>query len=131
MNPNTSVGEHMSAAPVSVAPATTLESALRTMNERGVRHLPVVDGGRIVGMLSEREAQLALALLAGGARASVEVAMSKDPYVADKATPLAQVARNMADQKLGSVAVVDQNALVGVFTTVDALRLLSQLIENR
>lgn len=118
----------MTVGPVSISPASTLDSALRVMSERNVRHLPVVEGGRIVGMLSEREAQLALAILAGGSRASVEVAMSKDPYSVDHATPLKEVAREMALRKIGSVAVTADGALVGVFTTVDALALLSEVL---
>jgi CBS domain-containing protein len=51
----TLVRDRMTAAPATVAPDDDLATAARTMAELGVRHLPVVDGGRLVGMLSIRD----------------------------------------------------------------------------
>jgi CBS domain-containing protein len=51
----TRVVEYMTEEPVTVAPDDDLEVAARRMAELGVRHLPVVDGGRLVGVLSIRD----------------------------------------------------------------------------
>lgn len=49
------VGDHMTASPISVAPSTSLADACDLMIERGVRHLLVADGGRLVGVLNMRD----------------------------------------------------------------------------
>jgi CBS domain-containing protein len=51
----TRVAEYMTEQPVTVAPDDDLEVAARRMAEFGVRHLPVVDGNRLVGVLSMRD----------------------------------------------------------------------------
>jgi CBS domain-containing protein len=49
------VSEWMTADPMTVPPETPIEDALRTMLDRGFRHLPVVEGERIVGIVSMRD----------------------------------------------------------------------------
>ena len=49
------VSEWMTAEPMTVPPDTTVDDALRTMLDRGFRHLPVVEGGRVVGVVSMRD----------------------------------------------------------------------------
>jgi CBS domain-containing protein len=49
------VSEWMTAQPMTVPPDTAVEDALRTMLDRGFRHLPVVEGERVVGVVSMRD----------------------------------------------------------------------------
>ena len=53
----TSIGQVMTAAPITIASRVTMTGALHTMQEAGIRHLPVVDGKAVVGMVSARDAQ--------------------------------------------------------------------------
>jgi CBS domain-containing protein len=53
----TSIGEVMTAAPITIGSHLTMTRALHMMQEAGVRHLPVVDGEILVGVLSTRDAQ--------------------------------------------------------------------------
>lgn len=100
----------------------SIAEAAKRMRTHHVRHLPVLDGGRIVGVLSERDVRLVEMCSAG----SIEVGdvMSPEPYVVHGGTSLAQVAAEMVDRKVGSAVVTDHGAIVGIFTTVDALRAL-------
>jgi acetoin utilization protein AcuB len=122
----------MTASPVVIASDRTLAEAHRLMRERGFRHLPVVDGGRLVGLVSQRDLYL-LETLKGvdPATETVREAMTGEPYTVAPDAPLEEVATRMADRKLGSALVVDRGSVVGLFTTVDALRALAALASRR
>lgn len=122
----------MTASPVVIGIADTLADARRVMRERGIRHLPVLDGGRLVGVVSQRDLYLAESLSGvDPAIDSVREAMSGDPYTVPPGAPLEEVAATMAERRLGSAIVVDRGAVIGVFTTVDALRALARLSRGR
>lgn len=126
------VERFMSTAPVTIAPERTLAEAHRIMRERNIRHLPVVDGGRLVGVLSQRDLYLLETLHSvDPAQETVAEAMSRDPYAVGPDAPLERVALEMAERRIGSVIVVDGGAVVGVFTTVDALLALSGVLRRR
>ncbi len=75
------VQEYMSVAPVVVSSDRTLAEAHRLMRERNIRHLPVVDGGRLVGVVSQRDLYLLETLR--GVDPGVELvreAMASEPY---------------------------------------------------
>jgi acetoin utilization protein AcuB len=57
--------------------------------------------------------------------------MAGEPYTVAPDAPLEEVATRMADRKLGSALVVDRGSVVGLFTTVDALRALAVLASRR
>jgi acetoin utilization protein AcuB len=122
----------MTVSPVVIGSDRTLAEAHRLMRERGFRHLPVVDGGRLVGLVSQRDLYL-LETLKGvdPATETVREAMSEEPYTVPPDAPLEEVATRMADRKLGSALVVHRGSVVGLFTTVDALRALAALASRR
>jgi acetoin utilization protein AcuB len=126
------VEEFMTSSPVVIASRRSLADAHRLMRERGFRHLPVVDDGRLVGLVSQRDLYL-LETLHGvdPATETVGEAMSDSPYTVAPDAPLDDVAARMAERKLGSAVVVERGAVVGVFTTVDALRALAALASRR
>jgi acetoin utilization protein AcuB len=126
------VQEYMTVAPVVVSSDRTLAEAHRLMRERNIRHLPVVDHGRLVGLVSQRDLYL-LETLRGVDPASetVREAMSADPYTVPPEAPLHAVAAAMAEKKYGSAVEVDRGSVIGLFTTVDALRALSTLARRR
>jgi CBS domain-containing protein len=126
------VQEHMSIAPVVVSSDRSLADAHRLMRERGIRHLPVVDHGRLVGVVSQRDLYLLETLK--GVDPGVETvreAMAPDPYAVPPDAPLEDVAMAMAEAKYGSAVVVDRGAVIGLFTTVDALRALAAVAGRR
>ncbi len=126
------VQEFMSVAPVVVASDRTLAEAHRLMRERNIRHLPVVDGGRLVGVVSQRDLYL-LETLKGvdPGTETVREAMAPDPYAVPPDAPLEEVAAAMAERKYGSAVVVDRGSVIGLFTTVDALHALAAVVGRR
>ncbi len=126
------VQEYMSIAPVVVSSDRTLAEAHRLMRERNIRHLPVVDHGRLVGIVSQRDLYLLETLK--GIDPGIETvgeAMAREPYAVPPDAPLEEVATAMARSKFGCAVVVDRGAVIGLFTTVDALRALAAVVRRR
>lgn len=96
------------------------------MRKHGIRHLPVLHSGKVVGLVSERDLEIFESTRDAEADSTtVEEAMSTDVYVVSPAASLADVADVMAARKLGSAVIVDRGCVTGVFTTTDALRVLA------
>jgi acetoin utilization protein AcuB len=124
----TTVGSYMTKTPHTIGADQTLKVARQLMSDHHVRHLPVLHGGELVGVLSEREVR-SFEALPGSSLLTVEEAMVPDAYVTPASAPLDTVAGEMATRRLGSAVVVDDTAkVVGVFTAVDALRALSDAL---
>jgi acetoin utilization protein AcuB len=120
-----SIRQYMTPAPHSIGRDQPLSLAQERMRNEGIRHLPVLQGGKLVGILSQRDALLIETLRdVDPAKTTVEDAMSTDVYVVSPDTPLRDVARDMAERKYGCAVVAQGAHLVGIFTTVDALRAL-------
>ncbi|MEM6730532.1 MAG: CBS domain-containing protein [Myxococcota bacterium] len=103
----------------------TLETAHVLMRKHQVRHLPVLEGGKLVGMVSERDLALVESLPGVERDAiTVEEAMSVDVFTVSPEAPLSEVASQMAENKFGSAVVANGDKVLGVFTTTDALRAL-------
>ena len=111
--------------------------AAAVMNWRHIRHLPVVERGKLVGLVTHRDiarAQAALLatpspdLLSDDATAlSVPVLhiMHRDVWRVTADTPVLEATRIMLDHKFGCLPVVDDDdQLIGIITEVDLLRLL-------
>jgi acetoin utilization protein AcuB len=125
------VRQHMTASPHTISPSQPLTIARKTMHNHEIRHLPVLDGGRIVGLISERDLLLVESLPGvNPTDVRVEEAMVQDVFTAAPDEPLAEVVATMVQRKLGSAVVMDGERVVGVFTTIDALRALTSLLER-
>lgn len=119
----------MTPAPHTIGAEQSLERAHAVMRAYRVRHLPVLRGGALVGIVSQRDLMLIETL--PGVRPGevpVEDAMTTDVYLVGPRTPVAVVATRMADRKLGSAIVVEDGRVVGVFTVTDACRALARLM---
>jgi acetoin utilization protein AcuB len=115
----------MTPAPHSIGRDQPLKLAHDRMRSLGIRHLPVLSGGRLTGILSQRDALLVESLRdVDPERVLVEEAMSTDVYVVGPDTPLEEVASAMAEHKYGCAVVMAGSHVAGIFTTVDALRAL-------
>ncbi len=121
----------MTRSPHAISARHTLAQAHQAMRERGIRHLPVLEEGRLVGVVSQRDLYL-LETLRGVdvGRELVEEAMSDEPYVVGPDAPLEEVAEAMATRRHGSAIVVEQSVVVGIFTSTDALRALAALLRE-
>lgn len=130
MLPNEPIDDHMSALRFSIGSDQPMADAASKMREHHIRHLPVLHGGRLVGILSDRDLAM-VESLPGVDPHTVVVgeAMTQDPYAVPPGTPVAQVLREMAEHKYGTAVVMDADKPIGIFTTVDALRLCAKLLD--
>jgi acetoin utilization protein AcuB len=123
------VAAFMTRAPRSIGKDQTLAAAHELMHELGVRHLPVLDGGRLLGVISQRDLYFVETLAGVDAQTvKVEEAMSPDIYQVSASALVRDVAAVMAERKYGSAVVVDGLKPIGIFTTTDALSALAALI---
>ena len=106
--------------------------AHRMMREHRVRHLPVLRGAKIVGLISDRDLNFVETLKdVDPKKVLVSEAMSSSPYVVSPDSPLDQVVAEMAEHKYGSAVVVQHDKVVGIFTTVDACTAFAELLHTR
>lgn len=117
--------------PVTVIPVgTTIGEADQILLARGFRHLPVVDQGRLVGVLTDRDIRFATSSLCRTPRSAgdpVSLAMSSPPRTADPLDPVEDAARIMREHKIGCLPVLDGAELVGILTGMDLLDALMLL----
>lgn len=135
------VREWMTAQPATVTPQTSVLNARRILRVQGFRHLPVVDGDRVVGMLSDgdlllRDSQVTQALsalqsdLLGGRYRRVESIMATPVRRAHPDDTVSAAAETMQRWKVSSLPVVEDDRLVGIITTTDCLRALLRLLDG-
>lgn len=127
------IGDRMTPDPVVVRSDQTVGETLVILFERDVRHLPVLEKGRLVGIVSDRDIRQFLgrvSLMAGDRRKEdrslrrpVREIMSPKPVTVGIETPIWEGVKIMADHKVGALPVVDlEGKLVGIYTEWDALR---------
>jgi len=126
-----SIARFMTTNAVTIDHASTLAVAQRMMQANAIRHLPVFEHGRLVGVLAEH--QLRLVLQTSGLdpeTARVQQAMTSHPFVVTSDMPLDEIAEIMADHKYDSVIVMGRDGVEGIFTTADACRALTTVLRQ-
>ncbi|MGE0395335.1 MAG: HPP family protein [Kofleriaceae bacterium] len=127
----TPISQHMTRQPITIDRHASLARAHRLMQENGIHHLPVVESGRVVGIVHLCELGLLEAVAPFRFDAvDTEDAMSEAfTVVAD--APVDVVIESMARGGFAGAAIVDdESRLVGIFTTADALQLLLDRLHN-
>lgn len=127
-----SISHYMTTVPITIGSDQTLARAEKVMAEHRIRHLPVLEGGKLVGILSDRDVRLVESFKdVDPEKVTVQEAYSEGPFTVSPQAPLTEVCAEMAAHKYGSVLVVDNHKLVGIFTWVDALKAFQKLMETR
>ena len=127
-----SVQKYMTTAPFSIGPAQSLALAHTMMRDHHIRHLPVLDGGKLIGILTDRDLHLIESLKdVEPESVTVEDAMSQMPYSVSPDAAMDEVAAEMAEHKYGCAVVLQNLKVVGVLTTVDICRALAELLRGR
>ena len=122
-----SVDEHTSPILVMINCKASIDKALEVMLENRIRHLPVEDKGKVVGIVSERD------LLTHQGKnwttmMTVEDIMNPNLFSVYRNEGLGEVAFQLSSQKVGSALVLDESGEVyGIFTTTDALNALVEI----
>ena len=128
------VRDSMTREVVTVGPETTAAKALALCREKGIRHLPVLEGGWLVGMISDRDLRSATPALGDPDRAqALERIRVADEMVKEVATvrpedPIEEAAIEMYERKIGCLPVVDDGDLVGIVTSSDVMRAFVRLV---
>jgi acetoin utilization protein AcuB len=129
------VEEIMSKDPFALDVRATVEEALAQLAEADIRHLPIVESGALVGILSDRDLREAVP---GGLWSSspvlgeaVSSIMSGNVVSATPETDLGEVVDAMIEHKIGAVPVVEADSakLIGIVSYVDVLRALREFLE--
>lgn len=121
----------MTASPHTINADLNLTAAKSMMKKYGVRHLPVRSGGKLVGVLTDRDLKLGVSL-DKAENLAVEEVMTPEPYSVTPNTSLAEVVKQMAKKKYGCAIVTEkQGAVVGIFTASDALRVMAESLSPR
>ena len=131
------VTDIMMGSPVTLKPEDTLDLANDIISLGRIRHIPVVDAGQLVGLLSERDLMGAAASHVFRLRQKSKSALLKGVLIRDvmkkrvvtvsPGTSIKDAAHLMADKKIGCVPVVINGAIVGLVTTTDILRYVERL----
>jgi acetoin utilization protein AcuB len=124
------IEKFMTAMPHSINKNLNIKKAFELMREHQIRHLPVQEGGTLVGVLTDRDVKLA-GSFQGTGDLLVEDVMTPDPYVVMPETPVNQVASEMCSHKYGCAVVTQKNGkVVGIFTSTDGMRVLSDILNK-
>lgn len=124
------VSRYMTNEPYTVPPTVSAAAAESVMQSHLIRHLPILDGDRLVGLVSA--AELAALHTAPGVdleKLPIAKVMTR-PVTVWGAMPLDEVAERMSAEKVECVVVLGGHGVQGIFTASDALTALSQLLQR-
>jgi acetoin utilization protein AcuB len=131
------VGDIMSVSPVTITPSTSVHAAQALMQQRKIRHLPVLKDGRLVGMISDRDIRLVLPSPA------TSLTVWEIRHLLDKLTvgevmtyfvmttapdcPVTEAVGRMLGHRVGALPVVEDHQVIGILTRTDVLRAFRRL----
>ena len=132
------VRELMTKQPLTVPVDTPVVEARRTMLEHRIRHLLVTDGGRLAGIVTDRDIRLNMPSPATSlsvweinyllARMTVGSVMTKSVITVDPNRNVVEAARIMLDHKIGALPVVDGGTIIGIMTETDIMRAFAAMV---
>ena len=126
------ISDYMTETPVTIELEASLSKAVTAMQQHRIRHLPVTRDGEVVGIVSDRDIKLILGMKKHNLeKEGLRWVYSPVPYEVSPQTSLAKVVATMKEKKYGSALIVKNNKLLGIFTVVDALEALSDLLSQQ
>jgi acetoin utilization protein AcuB len=128
------VGDYMTKDPITVEEDASMKEAMLLLRMHHIRHLPVAMGRLLVGLVSDRDIKRAAPSILSGIDKSefeqlmedtpVSRIMTREPFTVSENTPLIEAVQILIEKKFGSLPVVDGKELIGIFTEIDALKVL-------
>ncbi len=114
------INRKMAQTLVTVGPDANILDVLNVLHQNSIRHLPVIDGKKFAGFLSESDIRQVL-LLPGGKDMKVEEVMNREPITIGPEENLEDAAKLIYRYKIGGLPVLDDGKLVGIITVGDIL----------
>lgn len=113
------VGNRMTKNPITITPDEFLSQAREKMAAGGFRFLPVITGGKLIGVITDRDLRAY-----GGdlARTKINGVMSEKPLTVEPSTTLESAAQLLLTHKIGGLPVTENGGVIGVITTSDMLK---------
>jgi acetoin utilization protein AcuB len=135
------VGERMSHPVITISPDLPITEALNLMRVEHIRRTPVIRGGKLVGIVSDKDLLNASPSPATSlsiwemnyllSKITVEDVMTKDVLTISMDTPIEDAARIMTDNKIGGLPVVKDDRVVGIITETDLFKIFLELMGAR
>jgi acetoin utilization protein AcuB len=134
-----SVGHVMTRDPATLGPEDSLMRAIELMRRRGIRRIPIVLGGSLVGLLAEGDLKRAQPSTLSASEeeflrvmesTTISRIMIGEPISVSEDTPLLEAARTLQTTKFGALPVLNGDRLVGILTDSDLLGCLADLLEQ-
>lgn len=135
------VRDFMTSQPTTLEADSPLLDAALLMRRSGFRHLPIVRGEKLVGIITERDIHRYAPSLLGNIsqeeynaifeNTPLERVMTKNPISVGPNTPVSKVVATLHDLKLGCMPVVEDGRLVGIITVTDLLKIMYRLLTGK
>ena len=126
------VRDYMVSEVETLAPDDSLETAVMLERRFRIRHIPILENGQLVGMVTDRDLKRALPSPVSGTdqqtfervvqTTRVGQIMTRSPLTISPAAPLRDAVQILCEKKFGAIPVVENGKLVGIITGVDVLR---------
>ena len=117
-----------------------MEEAIQLEMRRKIRHIPILEDGKLVGILTDRDLKRAMpSLLTGTDREThervirttrVAQIMTRSPLTIAPGAPLREAVRILAERKFGALPVVESDRVVGILTEIDLLKAFLRVLEK-
>jgi acetoin utilization protein AcuB len=135
------VGDYMTRDPITIEEDASMKEAMLLLRSHHIRHLPVATGRLLVGLVSDRDIKRASPSILQGIDKTefeqlmedtpVSRIMTREPFTVNANTPLVEAITILIEKKFGSLPVVDGKELVGIFTEIDALKILLNTLNGK
>jgi acetoin utilization protein AcuB len=133
------VRDYMASKVQTLTPDDSMDAAMVLVRSRRIRHIPIVENGSLVGIVTDRDLKRVMpSPLTGADQATYEMVaetttvrqiMTRSPTTIAPEAPLREAVRILCDRKFGALPVVADGVLVGIITETDLLRAFLRILE--
>ena len=126
---------------ITVDPETSFTDALKIMRENKIRRLPVLENGKLVGIVTEKDILYASPSKATTldvwelhyllSKLKIREIMTRDVVTIQEDTPVEEAAKIMVDNKIGALPVMKGDELVGIITETDIFKVFLEMFGAR
>ena len=130
----------MSRSVVTLQPEQTLRDAVELLRSKHIRHLPVIEDGRLIGIVTDRDVKRATPSLLSGVdrdeydrvldETKIAQIMTREPMTVTPESELKAAVKVFIDRKVGALPVVSGSQLVGIVTEIDLLRVFHSILKD-